>query len=274
MQVPFADPVRRSGKAVRRESATAVAYHWGVRSQTVSKWRQALGVERWTPGTARLAIYTIRESFTRERRLAISRARKGKPIPLSEAARRRYRRRLREAWTPQRRRKMAARLKAVMQAIRSGAGGCLGGPLGNEWKPEEERLLGTAPDREVARLLGRTRVAVSYRRCVLGIAPAEKRPWTGQEERLLGTKPDKEVARLLGRSIKSVRSRRSLRKVRAYGFHGRAWTPSENRWLGIMPDAEVARRVNRSESAVKARRDQLGIALKHPKFRPWTTQEE
>jgi hypothetical protein len=41
-------------RAVRRESAVAVAHAWGVTAQTVTKWRRALGVPRATEGTSRL----------------------------------------------------------------------------------------------------------------------------------------------------------------------------------------------------------------------------
>jgi hypothetical protein len=38
-------------RAVRTESAAAVAYHWGVDRSVVHDWRQALGVGRFTVGT-------------------------------------------------------------------------------------------------------------------------------------------------------------------------------------------------------------------------------
>ena len=41
-------------KAVRRESAIAICYWWGVTPQTVSVWRKALGVGQYTEGTLRL----------------------------------------------------------------------------------------------------------------------------------------------------------------------------------------------------------------------------
>src|SRR5262245_7833747 len=41
-------------KAVKRESALAVARWWGVGSGTVWRWRQALGVGATTEGTTRL----------------------------------------------------------------------------------------------------------------------------------------------------------------------------------------------------------------------------
>src|SRR5262245_19233038 len=41
-------------QAVRRESATAVAYWWGASHQTVTKWRTEMGVGTMTEGTQRL----------------------------------------------------------------------------------------------------------------------------------------------------------------------------------------------------------------------------
>jgi hypothetical protein len=41
-------------KAVRRESATAVAHWWGVGWTTVRRWRRALGVGRFNAGTLKL----------------------------------------------------------------------------------------------------------------------------------------------------------------------------------------------------------------------------
>lgn len=38
-------------RAVRTETAQAVAYWWGVHRDQVRKWRHALGVDRVTPGT-------------------------------------------------------------------------------------------------------------------------------------------------------------------------------------------------------------------------------
>ena len=80
--------------AVRRESAQAVAYWWGVTSQTVGVWRKALGVGALTEGTRRLkrdhalepGIVAAREKAVSEasdpeRRRKIAEARRGKPRP-------------------------------------------------------------------------------------------------------------------------------------------------------------------------------------------------
>src|SRR4051812_44848445 len=41
-------------RAVRHESASAVAAHWGVGRETVWRWRRALGVPEYTRGTRQL----------------------------------------------------------------------------------------------------------------------------------------------------------------------------------------------------------------------------
>lgn len=41
-------------RAVRTESVEAIAYHWGVSRYSVRRWRHALGVPRFNPGTQRL----------------------------------------------------------------------------------------------------------------------------------------------------------------------------------------------------------------------------
>ena len=84
--------------AVRRESAQAVAWWWGVSSQTVSAWRKALGVGAVTEGTRRLkrdhalgpagdaarerAFEVIRDpERDAPRREKIAEAKRGKPRP-------------------------------------------------------------------------------------------------------------------------------------------------------------------------------------------------
>src|SRR6188768_2582118 len=41
-------------RAVRQEPASAVAHWWGVSTNTVGRWRHALGVGRSNPGTVKL----------------------------------------------------------------------------------------------------------------------------------------------------------------------------------------------------------------------------
>lgn len=44
-------------KAIRQETAQAVAYWWGVKSETVWRWRRALGVTNTPAATQRRAAY-------------------------------------------------------------------------------------------------------------------------------------------------------------------------------------------------------------------------
>jgi hypothetical protein len=81
--------------AVRRESAQAVAYWWGVTAQTVMRWRKALDVGPTTEGTHQLrsdyalepAGAAVREMAKQakakdpESRAKIAAAKKGKPRP-------------------------------------------------------------------------------------------------------------------------------------------------------------------------------------------------
>jgi hypothetical protein len=82
------------------------------------------------------------------------------------------------------------------------------------WTPAEEALLGTDQDAVIAKRLGRTRPAVSARRCLLNISPfaisVPRRPcnWGAIELAMLGRYPDAEIARITGRSLKEVQAKR------------------------------------------------------------------
>ena len=84
-------------------------------------------------------------------------------------------------------------------------------PNDRAWTAEEERLLGTKPDREVASLIKRSVGAVIARRKMKGIPynnPA-LRPWTERRlNKLLGRLSDREVAEQTGHSLKSVQTKR------------------------------------------------------------------
>ena len=81
-------------KALRRESNQAICHSWGIRPQTVSKWRKALGIGPITEGTSRLyREYTKEpwavEAFAKAHAKArdpehcrkIAEAKRGKPRP-------------------------------------------------------------------------------------------------------------------------------------------------------------------------------------------------
>lgn len=84
----------------------------------------------------------------------------------------------------------------------------------DHWTSAEEKLLGTAPDRDVARLIGRTEWAVKARRLKLHLPaispPRAKRRggWTSEMDERLGTAPDAEIAEQVGKSVSAVTHRR------------------------------------------------------------------
>jgi hypothetical protein len=81
------------------------------------------------------------------------------------------------------------------------------------WKPEDDKLLGTRPDIQVAMLLKRPLHQVSYRRRQLGIAfkHSDYHLWKPGEIAMLGYEPDRKVAELTGRTVKNVRRDLGLR---------------------------------------------------------------
>lgn len=260
-------------RALRVESLTAVSYHWGVCHSVVSKWRTALGVERMNSGTTRLLRWAVSDAMTPAVRRKLSAAAKGRKVLRTPEERERWLKRLRAGWTPRVRTRAAERMRRCMLRIKGRLG-----PVPNAWKPEEDRLLGTRPDREVAKLVGRSQFGVAQRRERLGIRSFYQQrslaSWTAEEDELLRSKADKTIAKLLRRSVRSVRARRRLKGIRRAAPHYRPWTPEEDKLLGTMPDAEVGRRVGRSATAATARRFDLGISLSQPVFRPWTAAEE
>ena len=162
-------------QAVRRESVSAVAAHWGVSRNTVWRWRKALNVPCRNEGTQRLYQDTIpdrvnQESLAaaRERsrspaaRAKMSATRKGRPPhprfkaaaaaaarrSKSESFKQKTSRRLRQEWAEGKRRPPVA---------------------GPRWSEAEIARLGTGTDEAVAEQLGRSAAAVQKVRIRLAI---------------------------------------------------------------------------------------------------------
>jgi hypothetical protein len=165
--------------AVRRESALAVAHHWGVTGQTVTAWRKALGVGAVTEGTSRLKreralepdIAAARARGQAKagdpgRRAKIAAARRGKPRPrhVIEAMRKG---RTGKPQTEETRRKIGEAVRRL---------GIRPPKAGRPWTPQEDKLARTLPAKEAARRTGRTvRVVRDRRRVLAGM----RRPLTG-----------------------------------------------------------------------------------------------
>jgi hypothetical protein len=175
-------------RAVRREAKLTVAYHWGVSTITVYKWRKFLGVSEWNEGSSRLLGFTHKsENAARGSSNALVMAANPKRRGLE------FRRLMREI--------TFERLKKV---------GSVDARRRRPWTPEQDQLLGVLTDDEAAARTGRTRNAVLSRRRRL----RKKCPtcswthWTPAQVKLLGTMPDRELARRLRRTVLSVGLRR------------------------------------------------------------------
>ena len=249
-------------RAIRTESEMAVAHHWGVRYETVSKWRKALNVPRMTNGSRRLRIEYAIESLTpevREKgkeamhspevRAKLSAAKKGRPQhPSSLAALGEIRRRPKsEAW----KRGMSERSKKMWQTPEAH-----GLPARRKWKEEELALVGTGSDRAVAKALGLPINLVTQKRRCLGILLLAQR-WKEHEIALLGTAPDSQLARMLGKSASAIQRKREKLGIPAFVL--KPWTEAELALIGTANDHEVGRKLGRPASCIHAKREQLGI---------------
>ena len=113
---------------------------------------------------------------------------------------------------------------------------------GAPWRPEELKLLGAMPDREVARALNRTEKAVRRQRQKMRIL-AYRSPfhrWTSEEEQLLGTMPDAEVAARTGHPLSGVIQRRHHLHIILPRPGHQPWTSAEDKLLGTMKDCDLA----------------------------------
>jgi hypothetical protein len=255
--------------AVERESELAVAHHWGVSPTTVSKWRRVLEVDPVNSGTRILKSYTTTEAMTPALRAHIAARKRGKPRHLSPTGERRLLAALRrpkpESW------------RKVMAPHWAARRGRPVDPADKPWSAKEERVLGTMPDREAARLIGRAVGAVmSHRRLKqIPYRNPQNRPWTGTELKLLGRSPDAEIARQTGHSLQSVQGKRLKLGIRIRPA-SRSWSRREDRMLGTRPDTELARKLNRFRTDVRARRLALGIAAcrARPDYREWSAKED
>jgi len=159
-------------RAVRHESALAVAYWWGVHRTAVRRWRRALEVTKTNnEGTHRLVLGAVQDSLD-------SRFGEGAcPYPPRGRA---------AVWTPQEiallgalpDAELARRTGRSLPAINKkrlalGRAAVTGdGTLYHEryWSAEEDKLVRNLPPEEAARRTGRSAHAVHHRRAHLGIS--------------------------------------------------------------------------------------------------------
>ena len=148
----------------------------------------------------------------------------------------------------------------------------IGGHNGR-WAAEEDELLGTMPDEELARHLHRSVAAVAMRRAqrLIPKFDSRQRRWTPQEDALLGKHPDQEVARTLGRPYKAVHKRRTLLGIPVCRANQLIWTAEMDKLLLDHTNGGVAALIGWSSAAVHLRRKKLGLVT--PWKLTWTPEE-
>jgi DNA-binding CsgD family transcriptional regulator len=143
------------------------------------------------------------------------------------------------------------------------------------WTQNELALLGTGPDGEVARRVGRSRSSVLRQRLKREVPAVYLfRPWTKEELALLGKVPDKEIARRLGRNYQVVLAKRKRLGIPNSAGVLRFWTKAEDRLLGTASDPEITRTLHRNATSDFNRRRRLGIAAGNMEQRRWMPRED
>jgi hypothetical protein len=135
-------------------------------------------------------------------------------------------------------------------------------PPGHEWTRREIRLLGTLPDRKVAKILGLSDSTVMYKRQALRIPPYRRRlppiRWTKKMLSLLGKVPDVEIARRYRISVARVRRKRYSLGIPGHVRGRVAATPSLLRLLRL-PTTLARKRTKLSGYAIAKLRREHGI---------------
>ena len=137
-------------RALKTESRLAVAFHFGISRQMVSEYRRRLGVERYTPGSMRLFWRNVNLARTPEAREKMSQQREGRADLMPPDAREKLHEIQKRPKSEDWKRRMSERQQRRNLLA--------GRPA--KWTDEELKLIGTRPDREVAKLLNRSFSAV------------------------------------------------------------------------------------------------------------------
>lgn len=132
--------------ALQTESVAAVCFHFGICHSLVSEYRHRLGIERLTPGSMRLFRRTIDQARTPEAREKISRSHEGRGDTMTPEKREKLREIQRRPKPKAWKEKMGERWRRKFALF--------GRPA--PWTEDELNMIGTRPDREVAKLLNRS----------------------------------------------------------------------------------------------------------------------
>lgn len=140
-----------------------------------------------------------------------------------------------------------------------------------EWTAEQLALVGSAPDVEVARQLGVSRMMIGRKRKELGRPPYPVKAcghdrqtpfeWTEEALAMLGTEPDMEVAIKLGISRQAVFRQRKSRDIDVPRSQHRNYKLPDEAvpLLGVVRDVEIAKQFNVPPDVVYSARKVLNI---------------
>jgi hypothetical protein len=135
-----------------------------------------------------------------------------------------------------------------------------GKPRKIEWEAWD-KLLGTAPDWEVAKKIGCSIRPVEKRRAKLHV-PAFNRhariDWAKWDKEL-GKARDRETAKLIGCSLVAVEQRRGMLGIKPFSKNDRIDWKRWDSYLGKLDDRTVGSYVGCSLSAIRRRRQKLRI---------------
>jgi hypothetical protein len=150
-------------------------------------------------------------------------------------------------------------------------------PVVRHWNRAGLALLGTMPDAQLAKRLGRSVKSIVHKRGLLGI-PAILTShheiitfWTPERQALLGTRPDRQLALLWKKPYALVARRRWELGIPV--FRRRLWTPEMLALLGHDPDRELATRFGFPREEVTRQRLKLQVpsvraAVNHSRWTP------
>ena len=131
-------------------------------------------------------------------------------------------------------------------------------PKHRRWTVDEDRLLGTKPDRALAKKFSRTTTAVAARRHLKHISLIKK--WRPEDDKLLGNRPDAQVAMLLKRPRYQVAYRRRQFGIAFKHPDYHLWKPGEIAMLGRQPDRKIAELTGRTVKNVRHKRLNVPVA--------------
>jgi hypothetical protein len=142
---------------------------------------------------------------------------------------------------------------------------------------EEDLLLGTRPDDQVALLIGATVKAVAHRRSALHkpICPQQvqkNRPWTKEEDNMVRTLSIHQAAGHLHRTRAAIHGRRKVLGI--CQIIRRVWTRDQDALFNKCNDKEIAEKLGRTLSSVENRRTRLKIRVPKPGWRFFTSEED